>query len=40
MYEGLPVRFGGIAEDKPYLPCVNPSNGRVKYLKRENGRNV
>lgn len=40
MYEGLPMRFGGIAEDKPYLPCVNPSNGRVEYLKRENGRNV
>lgn len=40
MYEGLPMRFGGIAEDKPYLPCVNPSNGRVEYLKRENGRDV
>lgn len=40
MYEGLPMRFGGIAEDKPYLPCVNPSNGRVEYLKRENGRNI
>ena len=40
MYEGLPVRFGGIVEDKPYLPCVNPSNGRVEYLKCENGRNV
>ncbi len=40
MYEGLPVRFGGIAEDKPYLPCVNPMNGRVEYLKRENGHNI
>lgn len=40
MYEGLPVRLGSIAEDKPYLPCVNPTNGRVEYLKRENGRNV
>ena len=40
MYEGLPVRFGSIAEDKPYLPCVNPSNGRGEYLKRENSRNV
>lgn len=40
MYEGLPVRFGSIVEDKPYLPCVNPSNGRVEYLKREHGRNV
>lgn len=40
MYEGLPVRFGSIAEDKPYLPCVNPNNGRVEYLKREHGRNV
>lgn len=40
MYEGLPVRFGGIAEDKPYLPCVNPMNGRVEYLKREHGHNV
>lgn len=40
MYEGLPVRFGSIAEDKSYLPCVNPNNGRVEYLKRENGRNV
>lgn len=40
MYEGLPVRLGSIAEDKPYLPCVNPANGRVEYLKREHGRNV
>ena len=40
LYEGLPVRFGSITEDKPYLPCVNPSNGRVEYLKRENGRNI
>lgn len=40
MYEGLPVRFGNITEDKPYLPCVNPMSGRVEYLKRENGRNV
>lgn len=39
-YEGLPVRLGSIAEDKPYTPCVNPSNGRVEYLKRENGYNV
>lgn len=39
-YEGLPVRFGSIAEDKPYTPCVNPSNGRVEYIKRENGYNV
>lgn len=38
--EGLPVRFGSITEDEPYLPCVNPMNGRVEYLKRENGRNV
>ena len=40
MYEGFPARFGSITEDKPYLPCVNPMNGRVEYLKRENGRNV
>ena len=40
LYEGLPVRFGGITEDKSYIPCVSPSNGRVEYLKRENGRNV
>lgn len=40
LYEGLPMRFGSIVEDKPYLPCVNPSNSRVEYLKRENGRNV
>lgn len=40
LYEGLPVRFGSIAEDKPYLPCVNPNNGRMEYLKRENGRSV
>ncbi len=40
LYEGLPVRFGSIAEDKSYIPCVNPSNGRVEYLKRENGRNI
>ena len=40
MYEGLPVRFGCIAEDKPYLPCVNPTNGRVEYLKRKNGYDV
>ena len=39
-YEGLPVRFGSITEDKPYTPCVNPANGRVEYLKRENGYNV
>lgn len=40
IYEGLPVRLGSLAEGKPYLPCVNPSNGRVEYLKREHGRNV
>lgn len=40
MYEGLPVRFGSIVDDKPYLPCVNLANGRVEYLRRENGRNV
>lgn len=40
LYGGLPVRFGSIVEDKPYLPCVNPMNGRVEYLKREHGRNV
>lgn len=40
LYEGLPVRFGGIAEDKPYTPCVNPSSGRVEYLKRESGHSV
>lgn len=40
LYEGLPVRFGSIVEDKPYIPCVNPANGRVEYLKRENGRDV
>ena len=40
LYEGLPVRFGSITEDKPYLPCVNPTNSRVEYLKCENGRNV
>ena len=39
-YEGLPVRFGSITEDKSYTPCVNPANGRVEYLKRENGYNV
>lgn len=40
LYEGLPVRLGNITEDKPYLPCVNPSSGRVEYLKRENGHSV
>lgn len=40
LYEGLPVRSGSIVKDRPYIPCVNPSNGRVEYLKRENGRNV
>ena len=40
MHEGLPVRLGSIADDKPYLPCANPANGRVEYLKREYGRNV
>ena len=40
LYEGLPVRFGSIVEDKPYIPCVNPANGRVEYLKRETGRDV
>lgn len=40
LYEGLPVRFGSITDDKPYLPCVNPANGRVEYLKRESGYNV
>lgn len=40
LYEGLPVRFGSIAEDKPYLPCVNPDSGRVEYLKWEHGRNI
>ena len=24
LYEGLPLRFGSITEDKPYIPCVNP----------------
>ncbi len=40
LYEGLPVRFGSITEDKSYLPCVNSVIGRVEYLKCENGRNV
>lgn len=40
MHKGLPVRLGSIADDKSYLPCVNPANGRVEYLKREHGRNV
>lgn len=39
-YEGLPVRFGSITDDKPYQPCINAYNGRVEYLKWERGRNV
>lgn len=38
--EGLKVRFGNIAEDEPYTPCVNPHNGMVEYLKCQNGRTV
>ena len=40
LYEGLPVRFGSITEDKPYIPCVNPNNGRIEYIRCENGYNV
>ena len=39
-YKGLPVRFGSITEDKSYLPCVNPNNSKVEYLKCEGGHNV
>ena len=40
VYEGLRIRYGSIAEDEPLMPCVNPSNGFVEYLKRQGGRYV
>ena len=40
LYEGLKVRFGSIADDEPYTPCVNPKNGMVEYLKRQDGRDM
>ena len=39
-YEGLRIRYGSIAEDEPLVPCVNPSNGFVEYLKRQGGRYI
>ena len=38
--EGLRVRHGSIVDDEPYTPCVNPKNGMVEYLKRQNGRDM
>lgn len=40
LYKGLRIRSGGISEDKPFTPCVNPRTGMVEYLKRQNGVNV
>lgn len=40
VYEGLRIRYGNIADDKPFTPCINPANGFVEYLKRQGGRYV
>ena len=39
-YEGLRIRYGSIADDEPLMPCINPSNGFVEYLKRQSGNYV
>ena len=38
VYEGLRIRYGGITDDKPFTPCINPTNGFVEYLKQQGGR--
>ena len=40
VYEGLRIRYGNIADDKPFIPCINPNNGFVEYLKRQGGRYI
>lgn len=40
VYEGLRVRYGDIADDDPFTPCVNPRSMQVEYLKRREGRYV
>lgn len=40
LYRGLKVRSGGVSEDEPFTPCVNPENGMVEYLKKQNGANI
>lgn len=40
VYEGLRIRYGSLADDKPLTPCINPSNGFVEYLKQQGGRYV
>ena len=39
-YGGLRIRYDSIANDEPLVPCVNPSNGFVEYLKRQGGNYV
>ena len=39
-YEGLRIRYGNIADDEPFTPCINSSNGFVEYLKQQSGRYV
>ena len=40
LIEGLVVRSGSIVDDRPYTPCINPNNGMVEYLKRQNGTEI
>lgn len=40
VYEGLRIRYGNIADDEPFTPCINPSNRLVEYLKKQGGNYV
>lgn len=40
VYEGLRIRYSSIADDEPLMPCINPSNGFVEYLKQQGGRYI